>query len=52
MFNSDLDLIERMLGYLERIIDIIIRIFSGLGGGNNTTTTTEPAAETTTTPVV
>lgn len=51
MFDTDLDLIERMLGYLERIIDIIIRIFSGLGGSNNTTTT-EPAADTTTTPVV
>ncbi len=52
MFDTNIDLIERMLGYLERIIDIIIRIFSGLGGNNNTTTTTEAAAETTTTPVV
>lgn len=51
MFNSEWDAVERGFGYLERIIDLIVRLLQALMGGSSstttttTTTTTEAAAE-------
>lgn len=47
MFSGGSINIEKYLGYLERIIDIILKLF-GLGGTSNNTTTTTAAPETTT----
>lgn len=47
MFSGGSINIEKYLGYLERIIDIILKLF-GLGGASNNTTTTTAAPETTT----
>ena len=48
--GSTNDAVERGLGWLERIIDMIVRLFEALMGGsnNNRTTTAAPAKETTT----
>ncbi|MCD7775533.1 MAG: hypothetical protein LUG85_01375 [Clostridiales bacterium] len=47
MFSDTSDAVERGLDWLERIIDLIVRLFEALFGGSNSTTTTA-AAETTT----
>ena len=46
MFSGGSINIEKYLGYFERIIDIILKLF-GLGGASNNTTTTTAAPETT-----
>lgn len=50
MFNNGSNsAVERGIGYLERIIDLIVRLLNALlGGGSSSTTTTTTAPETTT----
>ena len=50
--NSSNNAVERGVGYLERIIDLIVRLIEAvLGGGKNSGTTTSATAETTNTVV-
>lgn len=44
MFNSSFDF-EKYLGWFERLIDIIIKLFSGGSSSTTTTTTTETTTE-------
>ncbi len=46
MFNSEIN-IDKYLGWLERIIDIILKLL-GLGGSKTTTPAETTVAETTT----
>lgn len=48
MFNSSDLNIEKYLGWLERIIDIILKLFRGGSSSDTTTETTTVADETTT----
>lgn len=48
MFNNSTINIEKYLGWLERIIDLIIKLFTGGSSNTTTTATTEAVAETTT----